>query len=61
MIKSSGEAKEEEQEAVIDQAGEEMKDSNSIEIKKKKMDFSLEAIESIREMYSQSCVLQRLF
>lgn len=35
MIKSSGEAKEEEQEAVIDQAGEEMKDSNSIEIKKK--------------------------
>lgn len=60
MTKSSGEAKEEEQEAVIDQAGEEMKDSNSIEIKKK-MDFSLEAIESIREMYSQSCVLQRLF
>lgn len=60
MTKSSREAKEEEQEAVIDQAGEEMKDSNSIEIKKK-MDFSLEAIESIREMYSQSCVLQRLF
>lgn len=35
MTKSSREAKEEEQEAVIDQAGEEMKDSNSIEIKKK--------------------------
>lgn len=39
MTKSSGEAKEEEQEAVIDQAGEEMKDSNSIEIKKNGLQF----------------------
>lgn len=45
---------------MIDQAGEEIKDPNSL-LKERKMDFSLDAMESIREMNSRFCVLQRLF